>query len=120
MGAIYVHGRITLVKLRAICDKYGFTSFMFKGRLVDLTLNLHDFQHQVIVITPARVYCKGGNRREYVWPDDFRRRLEQLPDHFCVRVEADRAVPRIVVLHEPTAKQALAIKKQRALDRQRL
>lgn len=98
----YVKGRVTLAKLRFICNNGGFSSFMLKGRLIDLSWNLHDKQHQIKVTTRKRDNKGRGELYEEFWPDDFRYYLESLPDHAAVRVEADRDVPRVVVLNHPT------------------
>lgn len=113
---IYVKGRVTLAKLRTICNEHGFSSFMLKGRLIDLSWNLNDKQHQVKVTTRNRHNKGRGDLYEEFWPDDFRYYLEKLPDHAAVRVEVDREVPRIVVLNHPTRAFSAEVKREKKLN----
>lgn len=117
--AVYVKGRVTLAKLRDICNEHGFSSFMLMGRLIDLSWNLDDKQHQVKIRVKRRhkeTPNKRGKDYEEQWPDDFRYYLEHLPVHVGVRVEADREVPRVVVMKYSTRAFRAEVQREKKLN----
>lgn len=101
----YVMGKVTLKKMRDVCNEHGFKRFRFNGRIIDLRNNLLDREYQVFV-TNEKLKSSGKQWENImVWPDDFRRWLElEVPTHVAVRVETHWDIPRLVLVYKETAR----------------